>query len=413
MNEEDLWDMSDEELEAAVKESKASDKSEEIDEQVQDSFPEEDSNLEEDLDSDEGDENSEEITSEEEEDGPEQSEDDESLEDSDHDSSEESDEADAEDEDTSKTDDEASDKSSESDEEESSDEADESEDDKQPAQMYKFKANDKDYEFSSQEIVDQFPKIFGQAMDYTKKMQAIKPWRKTIDAIEGAELSHEDVSLMIDVLKGDKVAVTEVLKRTGIDTLELDTEGDSKYIAKNYGRDDGALAIKDVIDSISQDDEYATTHGIISKDWDDKSWGTMSQNPEMIKLLHSDVKSGMYSTLQPIAEKLKVFGGATKSDLDYYKEAAQQHFNKIAQEDALSKRNLERTSKIEAEDLKKSQLAKVKADSEKRDETKKASVKRKAAAPAKSAASGREVVDYLEDSDEAFDEWYKALQDST
>ena len=94
----------------------------------------------------------------------------------------------------------------------------------QPTQKHKFKANGKEYEFSEDEVREQFPKIFGQAMDYTKKMQAIKPWRKTIDAIEGAQLSHDDVSLMIDVLKGDKDAVAAVLKRTGVDALELDIE---------------------------------------------------------------------------------------------------------------------------------------------------------------------------------------------
>ena len=67
----------------------------------------------------------------------------------------------------------------------------------QPIQKHKFKANGREYEFTEDEVREQFPKIFGQAMDYTKKMQALKPWRKTIDAIEGAQLSHDDVNLMI------------------------------------------------------------------------------------------------------------------------------------------------------------------------------------------------------------------------
>lgn len=417
MNEEDLFDMSDEELEAAVKEAKISAESPEIDEEFEETFSEDttddvDSEEEIVVDDDDSEDEESEITSEEEEDGPEQSEDDENLEDSDHDASEDSDEKDAEEEDTPETDEETTDEDSEAEDEESSDEAEKSEEAEQPAQMYKFKANGKDYEFSSTEIVDQFPRIFGQAMDYTKKMQAIKPWRKTIDAIEGAELKHDDVNLMIDVLKGDKDAITEVLKRTGTDTLELDTESATDYVAKDYGRDDGALAIKDVIDVISQDQEYATTHSIISKEWDEKSWNVMSENPQMIKLLHSDVKSGMFDELQPVAEKLKVFDGAAKSDLDYYKEAAQQHYDEIAKQEAFEKREAERTSAKQAAEAEKAKVAKVKADSKKRNETKKASVKRKAAAPSKSAAAGREVINYLEDSDESFDEWYKNLQDS-
>ena len=94
----------------------------------------------------------------------------------------------------------------------------------QPIQKHKCKANGREYEFSDEEVREQFPKIFGQAMDYTKKMQALKPWRQSIDALESNGLSHEDVNLMIDVLKGNKDAVAAVLKRTGVDALELDVE---------------------------------------------------------------------------------------------------------------------------------------------------------------------------------------------
>lgn len=410
MNEDNLWDMSDDELEAAFKEAQAAQDSPETEMEAEalpePDFEESEPSVEEDTDEEVS---LDEDTEEEIDDGPEQPED-EDLEDSGHDTSDESETDDATEEDGEAPDSDDLDEDSDVDDEPSSDEADEDDEEEQPVQSYKFRANGKDYEFSSEEIVDQFPKIFGQAMDYTKKMQTIKPWRKTIDAIEGAELSHDDVSLMIDVLKGDKDAITEVLKRTGTDTLELDTETESKYVAKDYGRDDSALAIKDIVDDISQDVEYATTHNVLSKQWDEGSWNVMAQNPEMIRLLHTDVKSGMYDTLQPIAEKLKVYDGAKKSDLDYYKEAAQQHFAQTAEQEAYEERMAEKQAKREAAEAEKARLAEVKAKSQKRTATKQASVKRKAAAPTKSAAS-RDVIDYLDDSDEAFDDWYKRLQD--
>ena len=279
----------------------------------------------------------------------------------------------------------------------------------QPTQKHKFKANGREYEFTEDEVREQFPKIFGQAMDYTKKMQAIKPWRKTIDAIEGAQLSHEDVSLMIDVLKGDKDAVAAVLKRTGVDALELDVE-QSRYVPKDYGRDDKALAVKDVIDEISVDAEYNTTYKILSKEWDDGSFREMTSDPELIKLLHIDVKSGMYDRVQPIAEKLKVYDRGKRSDLDYYKEAARVYFNEQAQEEA------RRAEYDKARVLKESELADkarvrdVKDQQKQRVAVKQEAEKRKAAAPTKKVAGTKKVIDYLDDSDEAYDEWYKSLQ---
>jgi len=398
-NEADLWDMSDEELEAAFKEAQANQDSPDTDleaEMPQEEYEEAASDYEE-------------AAEEEFDDGPEQPEDE--LEDSGHDTSDESETDEFEEEDDSEIDEEVPDEDSETEEEDSSDEDEEDDEEEQPVQSYKFKANGKDYEFSSEEIVDQFPKIFGQAMDYTKKMQTIKPWRKTIDAIESAELKHEDVSLMIDVLKGDKGAIAEVLKRTGTDTLDLDSDDNDPYVAKDYGRDDSALAIKDIVDDISRDQEYATTHNILSKEWDDTSWKTMTENPEMIRLLHTDVKSGMFQTLQPVAEKLKVYDGGRKSDLDYYKEAAQQHFTQVAEQDAFEERKAARQAELETREAEQARLAEVKAKSQQRSATTKASAKRKAAAPTKNAVASRDVVDYLDASDTDFDEWYKQLQD--
>ena len=279
----------------------------------------------------------------------------------------------------------------------------------QPIHRHKFKANGKEYEFSEDEVREQFPKIFGQAMDYTKKMQAIKPWRKTIDAIEGAQLSHEDVSLMIDVLKGDKDAVAAVLKRTGVDALELDVE-QSRYVPKDYGRDDKALAVKDVIEEISGDAEYNTTYKILSKEWDDGSFREMTSDPELIKLLHVDVKSGMYNKVQPIAEKLKVYDRGKHSDLDYYKEAARVYFNEQAQEEARRAEYEKARVLKESELADKARVRDVRDQQKQRVAVKQEAEKRKAAAPTKKVAGTKKVIDYLDDSDEAYEEWYKSVQ---
>lgn len=279
----------------------------------------------------------------------------------------------------------------------------------QEVQKVKFKANGKEYEFTEDEIKAQFPKIFGQAMDYTKKTQAIKPWRKTIDAIEQAKLSHDDVNLMIDVLRGDKDAIAAVMKRTGIDALELDTEN-SKYVPKDYGRDDNALAIKDVIDEISADKEYEITHKVLSKDWDDNSFREMTKDPELIKQLHIDVKTGMFDKVQPIAEKMKVFDRGRQSDLDYYKMAAVEYFRE--QEDAQRRMDAVEQQRLarEAKLAKQAEVEKVREAQAKREKVVEKTEQRKAAAPTKSNAGTKKVVDYLDDSDEAYEEWYRQME---
>lgn len=395
-NEDALYNMSDEELEAAFNAAKADSVSPDVGYD----------NNEEDVDTTDDGDDVEYVEEEEEVEDLEQPED----QDSDDDASSDDEVEDEVKEETEETEDGDADGQPDEDEADTADTEDATTSKEQPVQSYKFKANGKEYEFTDSEIVEQFPKIFGQAMDYTKKMQAIKPWRKTIDAIESAQLSHDDVNLMIDVLKGDKGAISEVIKRTGIDTLELDVE-ENKYTPKDYGRDENTLAIKDVVERISHDPEYAVTERVLGKEWDDRSWKEISSNPEMIELLHIDVKTGMYDKVQPIAEKLKVYGKGAKSDLDYYKEAAGIYFSQLDQ----AKRQSEMAARAEAEAARKSEernrLEAVKQQEAKRKQTKQVAEQRKAAAPTKRAAGTKKATNYLDESDEAFEEWYAKLGD--
>lgn len=269
-----------------------------------------------------------------------------------------------------------------------------------------FKANGREFKFTQDEMLEQFPKIFGQAMDYTKKTQAMKPWRKTIDAIEQAKLGHEDINLMIDVMKGNKEAIAEVMKRTGVDSLEIDTEN-SKYTPNDYGRDDKALAIKDIVEEISVDKEYEITHRVLSKEWDEKSFREMTEDPDLIRLLHVDVKTGMFDKVQPIADKIKVLDRGSKSDLEYYRLASielaqqQQEANRVAYEAERQKQEREARLARQVE------IDRVKKTQERQKEVAVKAVERKAATPTTRKVPTSKVVDYLDNSDEAFEEWYK------
>ncbi len=416
LNEDDLYDMSDEDLEKAFKDAKVEIDNEITDEELEDSVDndtdvvdtDEDLNEDpEDVEDVDIDEDSEEEINEDDSEQPD--------EDSDHDTSDEDEDEDYSEEELEDSDADTPDGEAEDDETKPTEDKKDSESETQKAQNLTFKANGQEYNFTEQEIKDQFPRIFGQAMDYTKKMQAIKPYRKTIDAIEQADLKHEDINLMIDVLKGDKDAVAEVLKRTGIDALDLDSE-ESKYVAKDYGRDESALELQDVIDEINKDEAYAVTSNIIGKQWDENSWSEMSSNPKLIKQLHVDVQSGMYDTIAPIMNKMKVFDGGSKSDLEYYKDAAKAYFSEKSVEEGNKQVQEEsnRLSKLEADKAasEAKRLETIRKDEAKRKATKTASSKRKAAAPTRSKSAPSKVIDYLDDDDENFDEWYKKLQDS-
>ncbi len=286
----------------------------------------------------------------------------------------------------------------------------------QTVQKRKYKANGKEFEFTDDEIFDQFGKVFGQAMNYTQKMQAIAPYRSIIETVKEQGFTQEDMNLMVDVLKGDKQALAAVMKRTGIDALDVDTEAGESYRPKNYGRNDTELAIQDIVEEIGKDPEYPVTYHIVEKQWDNKSRETFVKNPDLIKELHIDVRNGVFDKVSPIAMKMKVLDGGRKSDLESYVEAGRQYYAEQAKASQYEQANAQRLAKLEAENSAKEaaereRISKAKAEQAKRDSAQDAVAKRKAAAPTTTRADKKTVTDYLDENDEEYEAWYKKLQD--
>ena len=261
----------------------------------------------------------------------------------------------------------------------------------------KFKANGQDFEFTQDEINEQFETVFGQAMDYTKKMQKISPYRKMISALEQEGISQDQLNIAIDALKGDKGALHKIMEAHDIDSYDVSPDEESTpYQPNDYGKDNFQLEIEEVTSKIENDQEYAITVDVIDKQWDQHSREMIANNPSMIMGLHNDIKSGVYDQVAPTAMKMKVLDGNTKSDLEYYMLAGQQ----IGQQKTSSKDKVAELNKQTQN-----------ADSEFEEASSEAKQKRSATST-RTRSDRKGVIDYLDDDDEAFDAWYKKLQAS-
>jgi len=388
--EEELFDMSDEDLEAAYKEAKAEDVPDEQDSGVD----EEDEVVE-----DEPEEEEDEATDDEEEDLEQPD---------DQDSDDDGEEEDGEDE--TEEDSEEEELTDPEEEEQPTEEEAKPTEEAQPVQKLKYKANGKEFEFTEKEVQEQFGKVFAQAANYTQKMQAIAPYKKMISAMDDENITEQDMNLMIDVLKGDKDAIASVLKRTGVDALDLDMEQERDYQPNSYGRNETELAIQDIVNDISRDPEYQVTQHVIESQWDNKSRDIFVENPALIRELHTDVANGVFDKVSPMALKMKVIDGGKKADIEYYVEAGRQYYQEKQREEARLRELDGLEAKKAADKAAADKLSAVKKAEDSRKATKQASKKRRAAAPTKSRAGKKSVKDYLDDSDEAFDEWYKNLE---
>lgn len=262
---------------------------------------------------------------------------------------------------------------------------------------HKFKARGKEFEFTEKEMLDQFASVFGKAVDYTEKTQAIKPYRKMISAIEEQGITQEQLNIAIDALKGDKGALQALAKANSIDVFDLDAEAEKDYTPNQYGKDDKAIELEEVISGIAQDAEFQTTADIVDRQWDSTSRKYFADNPTLVQALHNDVKSGLYQEVAAEAAKMKVLDGSVKSDIEYYLIAGQEVQNRkqavAEQQDTVNGLNQQAQEKIQNANLASSEAQ-----------------RKRSASSTNTRSDRKKAIDYLNDDDEAFDEWYKKLE---
>lgn len=268
----------------------------------------------------------------------------------------------------------------------------------------KFKANGQEFEFTDEEILEQFETVFGQSMNYTQKMQKIAPYRKMISALEQEGVTQDQLNIALDALKGNKDALQQIIKAHNIEAFDLDSEEESTYQPTPYGKTDGQLDIEEVSAKIGGDKEYPITVDVIDNQWDSKSRSAFASNPELIVGLHNDIKSGKYDEVAPMAMKMKVLDGSAKSDIEYYMLAGEQV---RTQEEAAATAKADQ-GKQQTDELNKNTQAKV-TDNE---DASSAAQRKRSASSTRTRADRQGVVDYLDDDDEKFDSWYNQLMSS-
>jgi hypothetical protein len=264
--------------------------------------------------------------------------------------------------------------SSESDEESDTSEGQPNE---EPTDRYKVKANGMELEVTLDDLLKAYPK----SANFTKKMQEIAPYRRSITAMAENGITEDDINTIIDIKKGSKEALAKLLKDAEVDPLDLDTEN-INYSPNQYGQDENQYRLAEIHKEISNDPEFNTTRKVIDVDWDDKSRQFFLENPEAIRMLHNDVKTGVYSRVAPEALRLKLADDGRLPDVDYYRQAGSLLYGQ-------SEQVQDRAAEFQQQQ-----------NSNRQNLTKQ---KKAVAAPSKKKAKPAPILDYLEMSDDEFE----------
>ena len=182
-------------------------------------------------------------------------------------------------------------------------------------QVFKpFKANRKEITPKS---VEDIISLMQMGANYTKKMQLMAPMKKVVQSLDNAKIDEQELNFLIDVSKGDKEAIKQLLIKHKIDPLEIDLDGDNTYSPRNNIASDEDVEFNDTLMDIH--DSLPRIQEILNNTWDDNSKKAILKDPRLMRALHEEVQMGRFDEVQKRLEAEKTFGRYKGvSDVDAY-----------------------------------------------------------------------------------------------
>ncbi|RLD76246.1 MAG: hypothetical protein DRJ15_15705, partial [Bacteroidetes bacterium] len=120
-----------------------------------------------------------------------------------------------------------------------------------------FRANGKDMQIES---VDDALTLMKMGANYNKKMAGLKPNLKLLKMLEKNDLLDESkLSFLIDLDQKNPGAVNKLIKDSGIDPLDIDTEKEDEYRPSTYTVDDKEVELDGVLDEIRDTQSFKDT----------------------------------------------------------------------------------------------------------------------------------------------------------
>lgn len=172
--------------------------------------------------------------------------------------------------------------------------------------------------------IDDAISLMQKGADYHSKMKTLSPHLKMISMLEKEGLLSQDkLNNLIDISKKDPKAIAQLIKDSGIDPLDIDTE-EVNYKPNNYGVSDSEFKLNQVLEDIKSSPSFDKTIRIVGKEWDEESKKVISNNPEIISIINDHVFNGVYDKVQSVVDTERALGRLNIPDVAAYKQVAEQ-----------------------------------------------------------------------------------------
>lgn len=172
--------------------------------------------------------------------------------------------------------------------------------------------------------VDDAIKLMQMGADYSSKMKAIKPNLRVVSMLEREGLLDEaKLNNLIDLSKKNPAAITKLIKESGIDPLDIDTDTEDEYKATDYSVSDTEFNVNQALDDIKDSPTFDRTLNVLAKEWDSDSKKLITENPEIISIINDHMYNGVYDEVQSIVDSERALGRLKVPDVVAYKQVAE------------------------------------------------------------------------------------------
>ena len=173
--------------------------------------------------------------------------------------------------------------------------------------------------------IDDAISLMQKGADYNSKMQALNPNLKIVSMLEKEGLlDTKKLNNLIDLSKKNPQAIAKLIKDSGIDPLDIDTDEEVDYKPTDYGISDMEFNITQALDDIKDSPSFDKTLNVLSKEWDNESKKLISKNPEIISIINDHVYNGVYDKVQSIIDSERAVGRLSNvPDVVAYRQVAE------------------------------------------------------------------------------------------
>lgn len=165
-----------------------------------------------------------------------------------------------------------------------------------------FKANGKEIQVRSPE---EALRLMQMGANYTVKLQELQPQKRIIKLLENHGLLDEGkLSFLVDLDKKNPQAIAKLVKDSGINLMDLDTEG-TTYQAPNHAVSDAEINFSSTLETVMAEDHGAELVSDIAK-WDSSSKQALGQDPSILNLLSDQKADGTYDKVIAEVERQRI-----------------------------------------------------------------------------------------------------------